>query len=294
MRRKYFIVLGVFLLVSASGCIEMDDEGDFAGFMGIGEPEEIAVEEISISAEPTLYNVDSGQENTVFFDIENRGNITVEDVDLHVFDMPHFVDDGKEKEVGELEPGMAESWEWDFVAEEVDSDRTSNIRYRLGYVSEAYAEHSVTVLSYDEYLTRQDEGDLEADLRYAEKETSVDIELGFSQSQPFVEDEDFLLSFRFENVGDGSVQGQVFEEGSVTLSYPTEFLDLMNDCQGVMDINDGEAVLDEELYFYEGQTSEVSCRFEVETEQDLTEDVFEISAEYKYIVDDYFVLTVES
>jgi len=272
----------------------MDDEGDFAGFMGIGEPEEIAVEEISISAEPTLYNVDSGQENTVFFDIENRGNITVEDVDLHVFDMPHFVDDGKEKEVGELEPGMAESWEWDFVAEEVDSDRTSNIRYRLGYVSEAYAEHSVTVLSYDEYLTRQDEGDLEADLRYAEKETSVDIELGFSQSQPFVEDEDFLLSFRFENVGDGSVQGQVFEEGSVTLSYPTEFLDLMNDCQGVMDINDGEAVLDEELYFYEGQTSEVSCRFEVETEQDLTEDVFEISAEYKYIVDDYFVLTVES
>lgn len=296
MHGKYLAIIAVILLVFISGCVDLVGEGDLARFMGIGEPEDIAVEEVSVSVDPVLYTVDSGRDNTIFFDVENKGNMTLEDVEFTIFDLPYFSSDEEKTywDLGDMEPGRTESWEWGFTADEVDSERTSNIRYRLNYGSEAYAEHSVTVLSYDEYLTRQEEGVLDVDLRYGKKDTSVDVVLGFSEEQPFVDEDEILLTMFFKDVGDGFVEGDNLDEGDVTLSYPDEFLNLQGDCQGVMDGGGGELDLDEDLYFYQGETSEVSCRFEVETDEDIAEGMFEIEAEYTYILDDSLTLTVEA
>jgi len=261
--------------------------------MGVGESDTIAIEMVSVGVDPVTRRIESGRDIRVFFDIENEGNTTVEDVDFSITDHPNFVVANTEKSLGNLDPDAIESWDWVFEADEgVRSPRNSDIRHRLSYDSTAYTEHSFVAVSEEEYMERLEEGmgDI-VDHRYNKKETPVDIVISFSETQPVVEEDEFLFEFKFEDAGDGFPQGMKLDKGAVEIEYP-DFISPVGDCHGRMSM--GQTVeLVEDLYFHGDSTSWTSCRFEVDSIDRLDEGVFTITADYTYVKDDYFTLVVE-
>ncbi|MFP4634169.1 MAG: hypothetical protein ACLFM9_04375 [Candidatus Aenigmatarchaeota archaeon] len=298
MNKTAAVLLALLLVVGVSGCMGFATDVDLAGILGVGEPEYIVTEKVSVSAESLRDEVEVGRKTRLQFEIENEGNATVGDVLLKMTDLGHFEsveeDAYKEKEVGDLKPGEIKNLEWGFVAGDVPMARTSNFRYRVGYDSEGYASYGVAIMSEDEFLRRKDEGVEEPlDLGYFKRDSPLDINISTPDEQPVLGGDDFILEIKFRNVGEGSVKDQVLEEGSVVLDWPEDSLNQKGGCQGKMVEENGNLTLADDLYFHEDETSTISCRFVAPDKVDiLEEESFEVYADYRYIIDGMVSVTV--
>lgn len=242
MKKITFLPL-IASLMLLSGCVNLPGaEISDVGLLGLGEPEYTVPEEISVAVQAVPGNVRPGRRMEAFFDIDNTGNTTLENVRLD--DVDNCVFNLQEKEGIDgtnLEPLDKKSPTWTFEApENVTMDKRCDMRYRVSYDSTAHALFNVRALSEDEYITREKAGDLAglSDVRYEKTRTPVEIMAEVSEEQPMIEGESFLVHFHIENKGDGFVDEDGFKPGDIRLSFPGDILDPVG-CQGMeVDIED--------------------------------------------------------
>ncbi len=275
------VLLFVLAVLFVSGCIE-GDVGEM-GLLGLGEPEYTVKEEVSLDIEPVPRNVDSGRTMEVFFDLTNEGNSTVENVRARLTDLCLFDPlDYQGITFNEMESGDRESWTWEFEARDVRMEKNCDIRYTLEYDSEAHARFDVNTISEDEYYTRQEAGDLQRignATRYERTSGPVEISAEISEEQPIMEGDSFIVHFRFENKGEGRTRDKEIEDA--TLSFSDEVVEYDN-CQGMMHRSGNTLSLRDPIGFRNGETTQISCRFEASEIDGVETGTFEIDIDYTY------------
>ena len=299
MKKIAFLPL-IASLMLLSGCVNLPGaEISDVGLLGLGEPEYTIPEEISVAVQAVPGNVRPGRRMEAFFDIDNTGNTTLENVRLD--DVDNCVFNLQEKEGIDgtnLEPLDKKSPTWTFEApENVTMDKRCDMRYRVSYDSTAHALFNVRALSEDEYITREKAGDLAglSDVRYEKTRTPVEIMAEVSEEQPMIEGESFLVHFHIENKGDGFVDEDGFKPGDIRLSFPGDILDLYGCQEMEVDPNNGEnnEIIFKDIDFRNGRTAKTSCRFSIDEEIDTSETgTFRMSVDYRYVNDGLFEVSI--
>lgn len=295
MKAKELLLFLIPVLVLA-GCVQVSFEGVKA-LMGVGEPQYIASEKLSISATSVLSELEGGETTDLLFDLKNTGNMSIGDVKINLTDTCVFNSTKKKesKNIGDLDPGQAADWNLRMESEPVDIERMCDIRYRVSYDSNATARYDIAALSEDEYLRLKRGGDLkkEVSLNYYKTDTPVDIQISLSDKQPVVGGDRFYLTLKLVNQGNGKVEGQKIKEDNLVLEYP-DFLTYKR-CQDVMtDPSDNSVKLKGDRTFYEGETTPMTCGFKVEENQiGISEQgVFKVRVKYKYVLNEKISIKV--
>lgn len=289
MNKRIFGLFSILLLViSVSGCVGGNDLS-FAGFdfMGVNASQ-TASEVVTVSAESTFSEVPSGRKTELYFDVKNEGTEAVEDVSLEIVDSGSFesLNEREKKDIGELEPKQTSSWNLEYRAPSVKMEKQGNFLYQLDYKSDASARYKVHALSEDEYLRLKKRGSLKNSTKaeYYKKKGPVEIQLSFSQKQPYVGGDSFTVNVDVLNKGRGRVLDQKIDPGSFSLTYPG-FLSLKG-CQKDMSEDSRTLENSDSIYFVNKKAGPISCNFRVEEGKiDVQKsDVFKLGIRYKYLV----------
>ncbi|MFP4116674.1 MAG: hypothetical protein ACLFQ8_00020 [Candidatus Aenigmatarchaeota archaeon] len=284
--------------LAISGCVSTSKLSfSEVGLLGLGEPEYILREEISVNVNPSPSTVRPGRRMEAFFDVANTGNTTLENVSLESVDSCVF-SEGKLDEIpaNNIESGEKRTVNWNFSApNDINMGRTCDMRYRVSYDSMARAVFNVRALSEDEYILREKAGDLDklSDVRYEKTKTPVEIMANVSEEQPMMAGDDFLVHFHLENKGDGFVRGRAIDEGDIIMSYPQDILSLES-CQGRSSTKNGNKIYFHETDIRDGGTAKTSCKFSLEDSIDTSvTGTFHIDVGYTYVKDGSYTVSLE-
>ena len=280
MKIQYVIIL-LILTVLISGCV---GGGDVFSFMGldIGPKEAIytASENLQVETEAVPDEIYGGEDTTIFFDIYNRGNTTVKDINLEMTDWGDFEPQGEtRKHIDEMKEGDTETWKCKFNSKEVYNERTITLRYELSYNSNSTSMYDVAMMSEEEYTRLKRGGGLEGiNLFYYKTKTPVEIDLSISREQPLFEGSEFYLYVQLNDVGKGVVDS--IAPGNLVLYYPSDIIKFegSNDFTG----GNGKLVLSRPLKFTKKQTKKIACKFTVKDNINIRE-TGQFKAETNYI-----------
>ncbi|MFB6088556.1 MAG: hypothetical protein ABEK36_02130 [Candidatus Aenigmatarchaeota archaeon] len=276
MRKTFFLI---FLVVLIAGCT------NFSGILaqlGVGEPRYTKTESISIHGEAIPREVYSGESSRLYFNVENAGNTTLNNINLQIIDPCVFSPGNQNKFVGRLEPTGFEDWNWRVRANEVKMEKNCQVMYRTTYESEAAALYDIAVISEEEYLRLKKKGTMEQDItiNYYKTNSPLDIQMKISRNQPLMSGNEFYLDLQVVNKGMGETPRLMLPAGSLSVDYPN-FLTFM----GCNDFNpSGTGIsLNKDLKFFNGKTKKMSCKFRVNRNVGIKEiGQFKVNLRYKY------------
>ncbi|MFB6076073.1 MAG: hypothetical protein ABEK17_02920, partial [Candidatus Aenigmatarchaeota archaeon] len=276
MKKVSFLIVIVVLI---AGCT------NFSGILaqlGVGAPKYTKTESISIHSEAIPSEVYSGESTRLYFNLENSGNTTLDNVNLEILDPCVFSPGGQNEFIGRLEPTEFEDWNWRVTANEVKMEKNCQILCRTTYESKAAALYDIAVISEEEYLRLKKEGTMEQDIsiNYYKTKSPLDIKMQISRKQPLMSGNEFYLDLQIVNDGIGETPRLTLPAGSLTIDYPN-FLTFM----GCNDFNSygGGLSLSKNLKFFDGETKKMSCKFRVNRNVGIKEiSQFEVNLRYKY------------
>jgi hypothetical protein len=274
------IVETIFLLVFIvfiAGCVT-----EFQGLiMNTGYT---SVEDLGVGVEAIPDEVFSNRGTTIFFDVENNGDVDLNDVEFMVTDPCMLSDSTGTKEIGKLEPDEVYSWSWDYTVGEVREEKTCDVRFRTQYDSSATALYDIAVISEDEYrrLLEGDRLSQEIPLNYFKTKTPIDIHISLSKQQPILEEMEFYLHLKLKDAGGGMTENQIIEKNDLTLEYP-DFLELQ-ECDDLSE-SGGVLKLNRDLPFLDKETKIITCKFKPQQVGIKKTGHFKVEVFYKYILD---------
>lgn len=282
----------VALLVFTSGCTEGEAVLSAFGMDISPEPSYSVNENLILETEVIPSEVYEGEKATIYFDLHNRGNITVNDINLELTDLGELVaEDGTRKSFEELEEGESETWNWDFtVAEDIYTQRNQALRYYLDYKSNSYVLYDLVAMSHAEYsrLERSDRLTEEFNLHYFKTKSPVEIDLSISREQPVFEDSELYLYIDIMDVGTGSAKS--ISSGNLVVHYP-DFLTFKGGSDFTNSTDENKLTLSRGLDFYDKETKRLSCKFSVK-DIDVRE-IGQIMVETSYIYEYHKTINIK-
>lgn len=276
MRKTFFLI---FFIVLIAGC------ANFSGILaqlGVGAPRYTKTESISIRGEAIPGEVYSRENSRLYFNLENSGNTTLDNVNLEIIDPCVFSPGNQNKFVGRLEPTEFEDWNWRVRANEVKMEKNCQVMYRTTYESEASSLYDIAVISEEEYLRLKKQGTMEQDIsiNYYKTNSPLDIQVEISRGQPLMSGNEFYLDLQVVNKGMGETPGLVLPAGSLSVKYPN-FLTFMG--SNDFDPSGTGLTLNKNVKFFDGKTKKMSCKFRVNRNVGIKEiGQFEVGLRYKY------------
>jgi hypothetical protein len=286
--------------------------------------------DIFISAEIVPSEIKSGRDATIFFELRNKNTFDLKNISLEVYDSCVFSGEFK-KEIDELKSNRSARWSWKWSSEKVDLDRGCNIKFRTTYDADYSIFQDVAVLTSSEYQAREVAGILPAiPIQSSSTVSPFKISLSFSESQPFVENENYRMYMDYFNQGAGVIDFKALtiafpdnlknftcndyrrltESEVCSLAYDTKPGDLRwnsycdsnnDDIINLIDITSW-SILDElsnilnitrKLNFINNRASGSTCNFTTVASQEMDIKSLTITASYKYILDNSISIRVK-
>ena len=276
---RYASVPILFLVLLAAGCVDVGPQLSIFGLeIGPGEPVYTTHENLILETQTIPEDVYEGRSTTIFFDVHNRGNVTI-NIELEMTDIGEFSTPQISKSIDELEEGEMETWNWKLDSNhDVHDELKQELRYELSYESESSALYDLIAMSEDEYVRLEREGRLgETELFYYKTNSPVDIDLSLSKEQPFFGGLEFYLYLSFTDLGGGAVDSLSGDD--VTVHYPS-FLEFVESSD--FQSSDGVLTLSRPLEFYNKKTKKTSAKFRVSGIKVSEIEQFRVEANYIY------------
>jgi hypothetical protein len=261
---KYMpITIAIVLVIFISGCVEEDINISIFGLdIGPTEPVYTRFENIKIEAEAIPSEVYEGRNTTLFFDVYNTGNTTLENIDLQVTDSGYFESTETSKHIDKLEEGETEGWSWKLNTRETEihSEIDQTVRYTLSYESTSNSLYDVVVMSEDEYVRLERGGTLdEIELFYYKTKSPVETDISISKEQPLFEGLEFYLYVTLKDMGGGTINN--INPGELFIYYPN-FLEFVESNDFKLE-EEGKLGLKRSLNFYNKESKKTACKFKV-------------------------------
>ena len=274
---KFFLVLLVFFL---SGCTE---------FLGTYRAQFVTQQELSTN--DVYYAVDvypsevySGEKLKIRFRIiaeKDLENVRIKIIDPCLFDVAN-----REKTFKSLRKGMKKTVTFELKANEVHMSTNCRIKFGIEYDSFIKLIQDVAVLSSTEYRQREESGTLdEIEISSVKEPSSVEVELTFSEVQPFKENRKVHILIQYRNVGGGIVK----ELSNVKITFPSNLE--IESCSGY-DRTGNYWWLSESLKFYNGKTQKAVCTAKTKANKPIDIGKILIEGKYKYEFEDYITVKI--
>jgi len=221
---KKILFLSLILVVLVSGCINFGG-GSLATF---GVSETIDNPDMYLKVETSNDDVKAGRTMQVKTIIENKGDTTLNDVTITAYDLCLFRGDDKEASTDELKANRSKEWIWKWVAADTQFETECDIKFLTEYNTTTHNERSVVVLEESEYYARELKQNLDDIPRTSySSDNSLDISIGFSEEQPFLEGEEVYVYINYNDVGNGILKQ--IEKGDITIKMSDN---LQGECSG--------------------------------------------------------------
>jgi len=282
MKTLLILLLAVVLI---SGCINF---GGSKATFGLSE----------VTSNPDLYlkiqtssdTIKSERYVQMEFVIENKGEAPLTNVKITAYDQCMFTGESV-KEIDEIRPNRSSQWNWKWQASEVEFDRDCTVGFRTTYDTYTTSAITTNVLSESEYYTREEEGKLN-EITSSESSTanSLRINMGFSEPQPWLDDEKIFVYVDYNDVGGGLLKE--LEKTNVTIIVTPNLADGECSSYETDSVNPNKFILDNPLKFISKSAPSTTCAFTTNATQPIESGSITITANYKYQFDNSLLLKV--
>jgi len=272
------------LIVLISGCV-----GNNSILSAIGldiSPTEsfyIGSENLNLDVEAIPDEVYEGKTTTLYFDLENTGDIDIRDINLEMTDINQFTGSEDTKKIDILRKGDTYSWNWDFSLPDdiVEDERDVSLRYVFDYKSNTSSIYEIVAMTQAEYSRLERDGDIESmyNLSYFKTKSPVEIDISISKEQPIFEDLEFYLYIELRDTDDGYIEN--IKTGGLTVEYP-DFLEFVKSSDFVDEPANNRISLSRALSFIDKETKKAACKFRVKDVNIVSSGQFKAEASYLY------------
>jgi hypothetical protein len=218
---RYLLILAVILVSLCAGLPEIpfinpgNTSVQQAGLLIIDAESPDAFVRVDFQPE-----IKTGRSENILFDIENKNNFNLENVDLTIYDPCVFTGDTT-KNIGEIKANRSATFSLKLTAGNTDLDKDCDVKFKLSYNTEYSLFQDIAVLSQSEYEQREAAGTLNnIPIQSSSPSSPFKISLSFSGKQPFITDENYRINLDYYNIGNG-----VLEVKNITIINPENLKD---------------------------------------------------------------------
>lgn len=290
---KILILLLVFFVVLVSMCselpfelplpnIEIPSETQGAATIDSGSPD------IYVNVETLSSEVKSGRSMQLFFELRNKQQYDLTNINFDVYDHPCFdvSDNGFSYDCkdGILRSNESCVWSsrWTADSEGSSGDRTCQIKFKVSYEATNSIFQDIVVLPQVEYNQREIDGTLNnIPIQFTPAKGPLQIYLTFSEPQPFIASQpSYSMFINYNNAGDGffdSTDVNLVPSNNIILTCPDDYT---------------SNHLTRTLTFVKGRSVPTDCSFSTAAADTISIRSFEIKTGYKYTLYGSFPITV--
>ncbi len=286
-------ILLLFLIVGVSACL---------GFPGnqalVSSPTIKSVEnqDVFFNVEATPADIKVGKNVTLSLSLRNNAASNITDAKVLAFDQCLFSGE-TEKEFSSLRPNRTELWVWRWTAGTTEFPRDCQLSFRTEYSASTKLTSDIAVLSDAEFNARVQAGtlkDLPILLRKEDKPLSLSV--AFSEQQPFLGNDVISIYIDYANTGAGIMNelnpGDIEIEIPANLQPTTPNIPECGTAYGFVNNNPNKLTLIKTLSFINNKAPRTTCTFKTNTSQPINIQTFQITANYKYMLDNSIVVKV--
>lgn len=206
---RYLLIFIIFALVFISLCVQPDVQQAGMVIIDTGSPD------IFIKAEAIPSEVRAGRNATFVFELRNKHDFDIYNIDLEVYDQCLFSGENK-KSIEKLGPNQTKMWSWKWEAEEIYFDKDCSIKFKTEYEANFSLMRSIAVLRAAEYEQKELSGTLgDVSITSSSTDSPLSISLTFYENQPFLENEKNYIYLDYSNLGDGYIDVK-----NITINIP--------------------------------------------------------------------------
>jgi hypothetical protein len=281
---KKLLVSTLFLVVMTSLCTGLPFNIPMfqpSGTQSGGLSMSIQSQDLSLEVSSTVSKVNIGRDLILTFVLTNNQNHDIKNIAVGVYDNPCFTGESS-MPVATLKANATKVWSWKFTPKSsVIMETSCPMRFNLSYDGNSYAYQDIAVLPQSEYIQRESDGTLSSvPIGGSVSNSPMNINMRFSEAQPFMDNQKYYLFVDYTLNGQGSIQNPV-----VKFVPPTNIL---LSCGTYLNANKEVTTLD----FIRGKAASTTCNFTTPTLASMSIKTMEITATYKYILDNSITVTV--
>lgn len=278
MNKLLFFLLSIVLIVFISGCVFPVQKAQ----VGYGSTE-LATEDLKVSVESALSEVQAGKSTNLYFVAENRQPFDIENIKVNVYDACLF--SGDKEQSFKLEPNKTKEWKWKYMAGDTTLPIDCNIKFKTEYAGSIIKIQTIAVLREDEYLQETRTGDI-GKIRVQSSSTAnpLKISLSFSETQPFADGLEVYMRLNYQYSGEGIIDK--LEAGSVSIVFPPNV-----EVASCDDYSNG--ALNKDLVFINKKAEDSVCKLRAKASQPIDSKTLTLTAKYKYTSDNKITIKVK-
>ena len=283
MQKHLLLLLSLVLI---SGCLGGSNVQKAA--VGVSETKDNPDVYLKIESVPS--EVDVGRTLNLIFTMQNKQNKEIANVRTTAFDQCLFSGD-VEEEIANLRPNRTERWSWKWTAGQTQFNRECTLKFRTEYENNFTLSQDIIVLKESEFLNRELQGTLDelTPISSASNNPLV-ITVGFSEEQPFLENDLVLMQIEYSNVGNGFIDK--INSGDITIKIPTNLNFVECGTAYNYDSSTKTMALAKTLTFINNRAPTSSCRFNTTAQQPIDIKPLTLNAKYKYSFDNSIIVKV--
>jgi len=186
---------------------------------------DIGSPDLFLKVEAIPAELKGGRSVLLVFEIRNKNSYDLLNVEVEAYDKCLFRGDST-KRFDVLKSDTTKTWTWTWDSNEVDIDRDCNIRFLTTYTAVNSIFQDIIVLSESEYQQRVLEDTIkDIPITSTYPTSPLQIDLRFSEVQPFIDQQDYYIYLNYYNNGEG-----IMKLTSVKADLPKSIAEFT--CQG--------------------------------------------------------------
>jgi hypothetical protein len=282
------LLLSVTLVLLVAACVQLPFGREQVG-TGPGSIE-LKNSDVTIQALAYPAEVRGGSDISVKWDITNmQEDEPLSDVNVNAYDTCLFSGTETTKHFDTIQPNRTQTWDWRWSSQTTPFERDCEIKFTADWSGTAHVSQQISVLADSEYYTREQAGTLsELSGTYTATSNPIYIGLRFSDPLPWQNDSTVYMHIDVSNNGEGLIDKM--PKGSIQITVPNN---LAGSCDGYI-TSGSSLVLDRDLNFVSGRAPSLTCTFTTTADEPISTGVLNMSANYKYELDNSFTVKVKT
>jgi hypothetical protein len=281
MKKTVFPLIFI-VLISLCSMPNLFQEGEVlqsgVSIVDLGSPD------IFLKIEAVPNEIKSGRTVLLMFEMRNKNNFDLEDIEVTAYDMCLFQGTSTET-IDTLRANTTKTWSMKWSSDEIDMDRDCVIKFRTEYTAQNSVFQDIAVLSESEYQQRELDGTLHnIPIQSSFPSSPLQIGLRFTDPQPLIDNEEYSMFIDYNNIGEGIVE---LEQGSITIVRPGN-IDTMS-CNNY----DNSLVLNREITFINKRGTPTTCTFTTDSVDLLEIQTMRIDVDYVYKIDNSLTIKIK-
>ena len=307
---RYLLLSAIFLIVLTSLCtipdiplLELPSSGTPVQQAEIVLTVDEKSPDVFLNVEAYSSQIKAGGVLLVSFELRNKQRYELRNVELEVYDHPCFKESENSglffKDLDNVKANQSKMWTWKWKSDEdIDLPTACPIKFKISYEADYSYYQDIAVLPENEYFQRELEGTLgNVPIKTSSSSSPLNIQVTFSESQPFLENQRYYMYINYYNKGKGYFDSEETFNPDIELNVPANIVIDEEHCSDYERLETDKYHLvpnnpQNNLVFIRSKATPTTCEFTTTDVSTMDIKSLSLTATYKYVLDDSISVTV--